>query len=51
MTGFSLPTNFAENLEKLMRKVRPRIFPPQVILLVHEPVVQTPSKLMAETTT
>jgi hypothetical protein len=43
MTGFSLLTNFIENAEKLVRRVRPCIVPPQVVLLATKPVVQAPS--------
>jgi hypothetical protein len=43
MTGFSLPINFVKNPEKLMRRVRPRIVPPQIILSATELVVQAPS--------
>jgi hypothetical protein len=52
MTGFSLPTNFVENPEKLVRRVRPHVIPPQIVLSATEPVVQAPSapKPMAEKT-
>jgi hypothetical protein len=50
MTDFSLPTNFVENSEKLMRRVRPRVVPPQIILSATEPVIQGPSTVIAEKT-
>ena len=40
MSGFSLPTNFVENPEKLMRRVRPRIVAP--------PISQSTSKLASQ---
>jgi hypothetical protein len=43
MTSFSLPTNSIENPGNLMRKVRPRVIPPQIIVSATEPVVQAPS--------
>ena len=51
MFGFSLPTNFVENPEKLVRRVRPRVIPPPISQSTSEPVSQAPStKLMAEKT-
>ena len=49
MSGFSLPTNFVENPEKLVRRVRPRIVPPPISQSSSEPAFQTPStELMAK---
>jgi hypothetical protein len=45
-----LLTNFVENLEKVVRRVRPRIISPQIILSATEPVIQASSELMAEKT-
>ena len=52
MSGFSLPTNFVENPEKVMRRVRPRIVPPPISQSTSKPASQAPSitKLMAEKT-
>ena len=51
MSGFSLPTNFVENPEKLVRRVRPRVVPPLISQLTSEPASQEPStELMAEKT-
>ena len=51
MTGFSLPTNFVENPEKLVRRVRPCIVPPPISQSTSEPASQAPStELMAEKT-
>src|SRR6185503_6690973 len=53
MSGFSLPTNFVENPEKLMRRVRPRVIPPPISQSTSEPASQAPStitELMAEKT-
>jgi hypothetical protein len=50
MTGFSLPTNFIENPEKLVRRVRPRVIPTEILLSATEPIIQAPSKPMAEKT-
>ena len=47
MTGFSLPTNFVENPKKLVRRVRPRVVPPQLSLSTSELAFQAP---MAEKT-
>jgi len=43
MSGFSLPTNFVENPEKLVRRVRPRIVPPQLLLSTSEPAFHAPA--------
>jgi len=43
MTSFSLPKAFIENPEKLMRRVRPRVIPPQIFLSTSEPTLQAPS--------
>ena len=53
MSGFSLPTNFIENPEKLVRRVRPHVVPPQLSLSTSEPVFEAPAttiKPMAEKT-
>ena len=53
MSGFSLPTNFVENLEKLVRRVRPRIVPPPISQSTSKPASQAPSTItepMAEKT-
>src|SRR6185312_3673084 len=52
MSGFSLPTKFVENPEKLMRRVRPRVVPPPILQSTSEPASQAPSitELMAEKT-
>ena len=43
MTGFDLPQNFTPNPESLLRRVCPRIVPPQVSLSAAELVIQAPS--------
>ena len=43
MTGFALLTNFVKDLEKLVRRVQPRIVPPQVLLSTSEPALQAPT--------
>ena len=43
MTGFDLLQNFTLNLESLLRRVRPRVVPPQISLLAGEPVISAPS--------
>jgi len=43
MTGFSLPTNFVENPEKLVRRVRPRVVLPQLSLSTSELAFQAPA--------
>ena len=53
MSGFSLPTNFVENPEKLVRRVRPRVVPPPLSQSTSEPAFQAPSTItepMAEKT-
>ena len=47
MTGFDLPQNFKPNLESLLRRDRPHVVPPQISLLVAEPVIQAPSASQA----
>ena len=43
MIGFDLPQNFTQNPESLLRRVRPRAVPPQIILSTIEPVTIAPS--------
>ena len=43
MSGFSLPTNFVENLEKLVRRVRPRVVPPPILQSTSELAFQAPT--------
>jgi hypothetical protein len=55
MTGFDLPSNFNDNPELLVRRVRPHVLIPQKFLLTQEtntvdPVDSTPSAPMAERT-
>ena len=52
MSGFYLPTNFVESLEKLVRRVRPCIVTPPISQSTREPASQAPSitELMAEKT-
>ena len=52
MSGFSLPTNFVENPEKLVRRARPHVVPPPILQSTREPASQAPSitELMAEKT-
>ena len=53
MSSFSLPTNFIENPEKLVRRVQPRVVPPQLSLSTSEPAFLAPAtttKPMAEKT-
>ena len=49
---FDLPQNFHSNLESLLRRVRPRVIPPQISLSAAEPVIQAPpaSQAMAQKT-
>jgi hypothetical protein len=49
MTGFSLPTNFVENLEKLVRRVRPRIVPPKITLSASDLAIQAPEPMAEKT--
>ena len=52
MTGFSLPENYTDNPERLVRRVRPRVVPPLAILLAQEPIQEAPlvPETMAEKT-
>ena len=52
MTGFSLPENYIDNLERLVRRTRPRVVPPLAILPAQEPIQEAPLVLeaMAEKT-
>ena len=53
MSGFSLPTNFLQNPEKLVRRVRPLVVPPPLSQSTSEPASQAPSTItepMAEKT-
>jgi hypothetical protein len=55
MTGFDLPSNFNDNPESLVRRVRPRVIIPQKFLSTQEtntidPVNSTPSTPIAERT-
>ena len=52
MTGFSLPKNYTDNPERLVRRVRPRVIPPLAILPAQEPIPEAPHVLeaMAEKT-
>ena len=52
MTGFSLPENYTDNLEKLVRRTRPRVVPPLAILPAQEPIQEAPlvPEAMAEKT-
>ena len=53
MSGFSLPTNFVENPEKLVRRARPRVIRPPISQSTSEPAFQAPSTItepMAEKT-
>ena len=53
MSGFSLSTNFIENPEKLVRRVRPRVVPPPLSQSTSAPASQAPSTItepMAEKT-
>jgi hypothetical protein len=52
MTGFDLPQNFHSNPESLLRRVRPRIVPPQISLSAAEPVIASLSapRAMAQKT-
>ena len=53
MSGFYLPTNFVENPEKLVRRVRPHVVPPPLSLSTSEPALQAPTtttELMTEMT-
>ena len=52
MTGFSLPENYIDNPERLVRRARPRVIPPLAILQAQEPISEAPLVLeaMAEKT-
>ena len=52
MIGFSLPENYIDNPERLVRRARPRIIPPLTILPAQEPILEEPLVLeaMAEKT-
>ena len=52
MTGFSLPENYTDNPERLVRRVRPRVIPPLAIIPAQEPISEAPLFLeaMAEKT-
>ena len=47
MTGFDLLQNFTPNLESLLRRVHPRVVPPQISLSAAEPANQAPSASQA----
>ena len=47
MTGFSLPENYTDNPESLVRMARPRIIPPLAILPAQEPISEAPLILQA----
>ena len=47
MTGFSLPKNYTDNLERLVRRARPRVVPPLGILPAQEPISEAPLVLEA----
>ena len=52
MTGFSLPENYTNNPEKLVRRARPHVVPSLAILPAQEPISEAPLILeaMAENT-
>ena len=52
MASFDLSQNFTPNPELLMRRVHPRVIPPQISLSAAEPVIQVPSasQVMAQKT-
>ena len=52
MTSFSLPENYIDNPERLVRRARPCVVPPLAILLAQEPIPKAPLVLeaMAEKT-
>ena len=43
MTGFSLPKNYTENPEKLVRRSRPCVVPPPATLPVKKPSSEAPT--------
>ena len=52
MTDFSLPKNYTDNPEKLMKRARLHVVPPLAILPAQEPIQEAPlvPKAMAEKT-
>ena len=52
MTGFSLPENYTDNPERLVRRAQPHVVPPLAILLAQKPISEAPLVLetMAEKT-
>jgi len=52
MTCFDQPQNFKQNLESLLRRVRPRVITPQHTLSASEPIISAPydSNSMAQKT-
>ncbi len=42
MTGFSLPENYTDNPERLVRRARPRVILPLAILMAQEPIQEAP---------
>jgi hypothetical protein len=47
MTGSSLPENYTDNPERLMRRARPCVIPPLAILPAQEPISEAPLVLEA----
>ena len=47
MAGFSLPENYTDNPEKLVRRARLRVVPPLTILPAQEPILEAPLVLEA----
>ena len=47
MTGFSLPENYTNNPERLVRRARPRVIPPLDLLPAQEPIQEAPLVLEA----
>ena len=47
MTGFDLTQNFTPNAESLLRRVRPRVIPPQISLSAAETVIASSSASQA----
>ena len=45
MTGFSLPKNYTDNPERLVRRARPRVVPPLAILPAQKPIQEAPPVL------
>ena len=52
MTSFSLPENYTDNPERLVRRARPRVIPPLAILPAQKPISEAPlvPEAMAEKT-